>query len=523
MRPAPSPSGTRQPAPLRNIPPAAAPDPHKPHPAVRPAPWLAGLAGGVAGCGLALALLRAFQALGPEALPRLGEASIDGRVLAFAMAAALASGLAAGLAALRSPRGLEALGGARSTARPRAWLRGALVTAQIAVSLVLLAGAGLLLRSLWNLEAVPLGMNASHVLTASFSLGRQRYADPARQLAFFTELERHLAALPGAEAVAITDSLPPTGGTRARPLSTIEIEGRPRRPEGTGGMVAWRYVTPGYFAALGIPIRRGRGFTEADRAPGADSIVLSETLARQMFPHEDPLGRHVLRLPEENGWFTVIGVAADVRDRGPAEAGLAEYYVVRKPAPDVTWNQQEPPMGWRSAFALVRTPLDPRAASAELRRTLAAIDPTLPVNIATMSGRLEGITGRPRFYASLLGAFAAIGVLLAAIGLFGVISFLVEQGRREIGVRMALGATPRDVLRHVLGQALRWTLAGMALGIPAALATARLLRSLLFRVAPFDPGALIAAAVLLAAVAILAAAAPAWRAARLDPAAALRE
>src|SRR5579883_3587005 len=318
MRPAPSPSGTRQPAPLRNIPPAAAPDPHKPHPAVRPAPWLAGLAGGVAGCGLALALLRAFQALGPESLPRLAEASIDGRVLAFAMAAALASGLAAGLAALRSPRGLEALGGARSTARPRAWLRGALVTAQIAVSLMLLAGAGLLLRSLWNLESVPLGLNADRVVTAQFSLGRQRYGDSARQLAFYNELERRLASLPGAESAAITDSLPPKGGSRGRLLASMQVEGEAPRPQGTGGMIAWRYVTPGYFSTLGIPLRRGRAFMEEDRAAAAYSLVISETLARMMFPNQDPVGRRIIFQGGHGERFTVVGVAADVRERGPA-------------------------------------------------------------------------------------------------------------------------------------------------------------------------------------------------------------
>jgi len=484
---------------------------------------LLGLAGGAAGCLLAFALLQAFQGLGPEALPRLAEASLDLRVLGFAVAAAVASGLAAGLAALRTPPGLEALGGARSTVRRRPWLRGGLITAQIAVSLVLLGGAGLLLRSLWNLERVPLGMDGSHVLTAQFSLGRLHYSDPARQIAFFTALEQRLGALPGAEAAAITDSLPPTGGTRGRPLATIEIEGRPRRPEGTGGMVAWRFVTPGYFAALGIPIRHGRGFTEADRAPAAYSIILSESLARLMFPHEDPLGRHILRFPEENGWFTVIGVAADVHDRGPAEGSLAEYYVVRKAVADLTWNNQEPPMGWRSGFALVRTPLDARSAAAALRRAVSELDPTLPVTIGTMSVRIAGVTGRPRFYATLLAAFAAIGVLLAAIGLFGVVSFLVTQGRREIGVRMALGAAPGDVLRHVLTMALRWTAFGLAAGVPGTLAVARLLRSLLFQIGPFDLRPLGAAAALLAAVAVLAASAPAWRAARTDPAAALRE
>jgi predicted permease len=240
---------------------------------------LLGALGGAGGVALAFALLRVFRELGPGTLPRLEEASVDGRVLTFAVAAALLSGLGAGLAALRHPEGNAALGGTRATASGRGRLRGMLVTAQIAVSLILLAGAGLLLRSLWNLESVPMGMNGDRVVTAQFSLGRQRYGDSARQLAFYNRLDERLSALPGVQAAAITDSLPPKGGSRGRLLASIQVEGRPARPQGTGGMVAWRYVTPGYFSALRIPMRRGRAFTEEDRAPAAYAAVLSETKA----------------------------------------------------------------------------------------------------------------------------------------------------------------------------------------------------------------------------------------------------
>jgi hypothetical protein len=241
-----------------------------------------------------------------------------------------------------------------------------------------------------------------------------------------------------------------------------------------------------------------------------------------LFPHEEAIGRRILHGPHGE-WFTVVGIAADVHNRGVAARVAPEYYVLRKPAPDITWNNQEPPMGWRAAFVVARTAIDTRLATAELRQAIAELDPTLPVTIGTMHGRLEDETERPRFYATLLGAFAGIGVVLAAIGLFGVMSFLVAQARREIGVRMALGAAPRDVIRHVLGFAMRWTMAGMALGIPGALAVARWLRSMLFQVQPADPGALGAAAAMLAAVAFAAAAGPAWRAARVDPARTLRE
>jgi predicted permease len=483
---------------------------------------LLGILGGAAGCGLAFALLRAFQAAGGSALPRLDEASIDLRVLAFAVVAALLSGLVSGVAPAWRPAGVGALGGTRSTSAVRGWVRGTLVTAQIAVSVVLLAGAGLLLHSLWNLERVPLGVESDRVVTASFVLGRQAYADGARQLAFFDELDRRLRALPGVEAAAISDSLPPTGGTRGRLYSTIDVEGRPPIPEGTQGMVTWRYVTPGYFAALGIPIRRGRGFTEEDRGASALSIVLSEALASKMFPAENPIGRHVLRDPK-GSWFTVIGVAADVRNQGPAREIAPEYYVVRKAVADGTWANQEPPMGWRGATAVVRTAIDPRFVANDVRRLLATLDATLPVELGTLRARVDGVTERPRFYARLLAAFAGVGVMLAGIGLFGVMSFLVAQRRREIGVRMALGATPRVVVAHVLGFAARWTIAGLAAGALGAMAAARLLRTLLFQVEPADPWALTAAMGLLALVAIASAAAPAWRAARVHPAETLRE
>jgi putative ABC transport system permease protein len=483
---------------------------------------LLGSIGGAAGCGLAYTLLRVFQTIAPGGLPRLDEATLDLRVLGFAVAASIGSGLLFGLApALRRERGAW-MGAGRATSSARGWLRGGLVTAQIAVSVMLLTGAGLLLRSLWNLESVPLGIERDHVLTAKFVLGRQRYGSPAQQVAFFVELEQRLASLPGAAAAAISDSLPPSGGTRGRPLATIEVEGQPRRPEGTGGMVVWRYVTPDYFRALGIPMRRGRGFTEDDRSAGANAIVVSETLARLWFGNQPAVGRHVLRGPKGE-WFTIVGVAADAHNVGFGQTASPEFYLVRKSAVDATFAQAEPPTGWRGASVVVRTAVDPRLAASAVRSTFAAIDPTLPVELESMQQRLNGITEQPRFYATLLGVFAVTGVLLAAIGLFGVMSFLVAQRRREIGVRMALGATPRDVARLTLGFAARWTAAGVLAGGIGAFAAARALRSLLFGVDAGDLRALGAAVLMLAVVALIAAAGPARRASLLDPMETLRE
>jgi predicted permease len=478
--------------------------------------------GGAVGCAFAWALLRVFVAIAPAALPRLEEATIDARVLLFTLGAALTSGLLVGIApALRRSR-LLVVGGWHSTVRSRGGLRSALVSLEIAFSMILLTGAGLMLRSLWKLESVPLGIETDRVLTARFVLGRQRYSSDEQQLTLFNELERRLATAPGVEAMAITDSMPPSGGMRGRPLAAIDIEGQPRRPEGSGGMVAWRYVTPGYFAALGIPIVRGRPFTEQDRDPAAFAAILSESLARRMFPYEDPIGKRILKGPQGQ-WTTVVGVARDVTNLGAERQSWPEYYIVRKRSPDFNFRNQEPPTGWRSAVVIARTAVDPKLAASSIRSILASLDPTLPVEMETMQQRVHEIDQRPRFYAILLAVFAAMGVLIAAVGLFGVMSFLVAQRTREIGVRLALGATPARIVHMTLASAVRWTAAGIVIGAAGSFATARLMRSLLFQVQPGDPMAIGAAVALLCAIALAAAAAPARRAARLDPVHTLRQ
>ena len=484
---------------------------------------LLSLLGGMGGCALGYALLRAFVAIAPGGLPRLEDASIDMRVMLFALLASLGSGLLFGLApAIRRP-GAAVLGGWRTAGPARAGMRSVLVTVQIAITMVLLSGAGLLLRSLWKLESVPLGIQTDRVLAAHFVLGKQRYNSDADQLAFFRQLEQTISNLPGVEASALSDSVPPSGGYRGRPLAAIAIEGRPRRPEGTGGMIAWRYITPGYFAALGIPIVRGRRFDDRDRAQNSHSVILGESLAHRLFPDEDPIGKQILKDNPQGSWFTVVGVVRDVKGQGPVKSSDPEYYLVRKAVPDVTFHNQEPPMGWRGAFVVVRTSISPKPMIQSIRSAIASLDPTLPVEMETMQQRLEESTAGPRFNAVLLSVFAGMGVLLAAVGLFGVMSFLVAQRTREIGVRLALGATPAGILRFTLQYAARWTIAGLAAGAVSSIAVSRLLRSLLFQVEPVDPVVVAGSVILLCSVALVAAAGPARRAARVDPMVALRE
>ncbi len=468
--------------------------------------------GGAAGCALAFGLLRAFTAMAPEGIPRLNEARLDGRVLLFTLAVSLLSGVLFGLApALRRAR-LEALGAGRSAAPGGSRFRQVLVAAQIGVSLVLLTGAGLLLRSLWNLENQPLGIQPGGALTASVTLGRTLYPDPAKRLAFFEAMEQRLRSIPGVE-VAISDSLPPFDEmTHSTLYGAINVRGRAEYSNGTGGNVTWRSVTPNYFSVLRIPIRRGRAFEEADRDPDRNVVILSESLARRMFPNQDPIGQQIQ--PGKVGpWRTVIGVVEDVKNNGLLERSDPEYYVARKHSADGVG---------RAATAIVRTAGSDRALAPWVRSQLAELDAALPVEIAPLAQKIGKLAERPRFNAVLLGLFASVGLLLAAVGLYGVISFLVTQRTGEIGIRMALGATPGSVSRLVLRSAAMWTAGGAAVGIAGSIAVARLLDRMLFGVSSKDPWTLAAASVGLFAIALAAAWVPARRASRVEPMQALR-
>lgn len=479
---------------------------------------LLGILGGAAGYGIAWAMLRVFVGIAPGGIPRLEQASLDGRVLLFTIGGALLSGVIFGLAPALQKARADVLTGWRSAGAPRAMLREWLVAAQIAMSLVLLTGAGMLLRSLWKMESVPLGMETEHVVTAEFTASRLRYSEDARLLQFFDEVQSRLEHIPGASAYALTDSIPPSGGTRGRPFSTIPAEGVPQMTEGTGGMVMWRYVSPGYFSTLGIRILRGRGFREEDRTAAEQNAVLSESFAQRLFPNGDAIGRRLLI----DGGERVIGIAADVRDGGPLQRSDPEFYVIRRRLTGGVFSNQPPPEGWRHAFVAVRTPVDSGVMAGWIRKELGEIDPEMPVTISTMQQRVGKLAARPRFNALLLALFAGVGVLLAMIGLYGVMAFLVGQRTQEIGVRMALGATPRDITQMVLSRAARWTVAGLACGLVGSLFATRILRTMLFDVPERDPWTYGVVLPLLLFIALAAAWIPSRRAARVHPMTALR-
>ena len=474
---------------------------------------LLGLFGGGLGCALAVALVRLFVSIAPEGIPHLEHAHVDLRVVAFTFGLALISAVLFGLAPALQCAEPGFLIGKDVRATARNFLRQTLVSAQIALSLVLLAAAGLLLRSLWNLESTRVGMRTENVLAESISLGQYRYPKAEQQFAFFTELESRLKRLPGVTSVAVSDSLPPSAPSRSTIFAAIEVAGQPLFSEGTGGSVGWRAVTPDYFSGLGIPIIQGRAFQEQDRLPTENSIILNEKLARALFPNAKPIGRQLRLFRDQKPWRKVVGVAADVKNNGLAPDADPEFYL--------PWKN-DPVESLSSANVIVRTRMNPKAVAGWMRAETIGLDSALPVSIEAMGQRVSKLADGPRFNAILLALFAAMGVLLAAIGMYGVVAFIVAQQTREIGVRMALGAMPSSILKMVLSSVARWTISGAALGLIGAWLSARLLESLLFQVRAHDPILLAAALFVLLAVAFFAAWIPARRAMRVDPVIALR-
>ena len=481
---------------------------------------LLGLAGGVAGCALAAILLRVAVALAPDGTIRLRQASLDARVLLFALAISVAASLAFSLAAIVERLRGENLTGSRTTAR-RTWLRQALVCAQLAISLTLLTGSGLLLASLDRLRNAPLGFGKEGVVTASFILPRARYSDGYRTVNFFNELEERMKMLPGALASAISDTIPPgNDNERNRPYVGLANPGGNASDPNMGGEVRWRYITPGYFAALGLPIRSGRDFSEADRAMDVKPVIMSQSLAKRLYGPENPVGKVIA---SSNPSFVVIGVAGDAQNSGLGAASELEMYLVRERAPvGIFANHGANNCGWCRAVAVVRSSLGERAAGDLLRGAIHELDSSIEVEVATMDQHVDRYLVRPRFDSVLLSAFALNGLLLAAIGLYGLASFLVAERTREIGIRIALGATRRDVIGLVMADGMRWTAAGTFFGLVCSAGLTRFLRGLLYDVRTDDSRVFVIAAVVLSMIAMLATFLPSRHASRIDPMVALR-
>jgi predicted permease len=477
---------------------------------------LAGL-GGVVGLVLAIwgtGLLKTFI---PENISQAKAISIDGKVLVFTLGVSLLTGLIFGLAPLTQGSKLnlnEVLkeGGRDSAAGSRGnRIRGLLVIAEVAISLILLIGAGLLINSFLRLRSVDPGFRPDNLLTMQIVLPTQKYPEPANRSAFYTELLSRIESLPGVKSAAVTNWLPLTmqGDTNG-----ISIEGRPDPPPDQKPDVVTRVISPQYFSTMSIQLLQGRQFIEQDRADSPGVAVISETMARRLWPGEDPIGKRLKVGPTTSPvpWLQIVGVVKDVRQFELDSEPRLQMYL---PHDQFAF--------FRPNYLVVKTDGDPLSLAATVRRTVWDMDKDQPVsNIRTMEGILSESVARQRFSMLLLVTFATLALVLAAVGLYGVMSYSVAQRTREIGIRMALGAQARDVLKMVVGQGIKLVLIGVAIGLAAALILTRLMSSLLFGVSATDPTTFITISLVLISVALLASYIPARRATKIDPLIALR-
>jgi putative ABC transport system permease protein len=469
------------------------------------------------GLGLVLAWwgVRAAVKINPDRIPRLDEVTIDGRVLAFTVLVSVATGVLFGLVpALQLSRGdfLTALkeGSKGSGGKLRRLARQALVVLEVAVALLVLVGAGLLVESFLRLERVDPGFRTDHLLTLEVLLPAKQYPGGTQWAAFFSRLLDRLAALPQVRSA---------GATNAVPLGVvtwdgeIEVEGRPRAPGQLNPSVGWRVSSPSYFATMGIPLRAGRVFTDADDDRSQQVVVVEVGLAQSLWPGRDPVGRR-LKLKGQGAseaWRTVVGVVGDVRHEGPESVPHKMLYVPIRQFPQIF------------SYVVLRTTGDPLAVVTAARRAVMDIDPNQAVyRVETMGEKLARATAWRRFYTLLLGAFAAVSLVLAIVGVYGVMAYSVAQRTREIGIRMALGARRQGVVGLVLRQALTLTLIGAGLGLAVSLGLTRAVSGLLYGVAATDLATFTGACLVLAAFAALAGYLPARRASRIDPVTALR-
>ena len=481
---------------------------------------LLAVCGALLGVAVAAAGLRTLVALDPTSLPPLAPVAIDGTVMAFTLAVGVLTTLVFGLLpalrtlginlvdALREGSQQATVGGARQR------LRGALVVAEVALAVVLVIGAGLMVRSLAALGRIDLGFAPDQVLTMRLSVPATRYDTPERVVGFYRDLMARLRALPGVEAAGVV---------RVLPLATtigdwgLDVEGYEERP-GAGAKGDWQVASDGAFEAMGTRLIRGRWFAPTDTSGSQLVAVVNETLARQYFRDGNAVGGRIRLGSMPNPWVEVVGIVADERHNGVTGLVKEKFYI-----PHSQWHLATGGNLVRNAFVVVRTTGDPMALAGLARGEVRAIDPTVPVaNVRPMRDVVATALATPRLTGFLLGTFAAIALVLAAVGIYGVLAYLVARRTHEIGIRLAIGAGRAQVIRLVLTQGLMLTVTGLVAGLTAAAGLTRLMAAMLYDVAPTDPWTFATVIAGLLAVGTAASLVPALRAARVNPVVALR-
>jgi putative ABC transport system permease protein len=472
------------------------------------------------GLALAYAGVRVVAWWNPASIPRVSAATLDLRVLLFTAVVALFTSVLFGLApALRALRvdladSLKDGGQGSSTGGARQRFRNALVVVEMALAVVLLVGAGLMLRSIWALQREPIGFDPTNVLTLRVPMTATNYPAPEQVVQFYRTLLDRVRALPGVQSA---------GAARLLPLGStigdfgLRVDGYVP-PPGTGAKGDWQIVTDGYLEAMGERIVQGRGVQRSDTSDSQLVALVNEELVRRYLSGQNPIGARLkIGGGMDRPWVTVVGVVANVRHNGITDVVKEKFYI-----PHTQWHQSVgQPI--RSMSLVVRSTVAPAALARSIRQEVRALDPAMPVaQVRTMREVVNATMSGSRFMGVLLATFAAIALALSAIGIYGVLAFLVTRRTREIGIRLAIGAGRREVLRLVLGSGLTLAFVGLAVGMAIAALTTQFMRTLLHNVEPIDAPTFIAVAALLSIVALLASLVPAWRAARVDPVVALK-
>jgi putative ABC transport system permease protein len=474
------------------------------------------LTGALLGAVLAYGGVRLITASNAGSIPRAQEIGVDARVLLFTLLVSVGTGLFFGLSPVAHMRmshlaeALKASSSRNTSGGGSQSFRRALVIAELSLALVLLIGSGLMVKAFWKLQQVDAGIQPRGILTMSVTLTPAVYTTPQSAISFWSRLQPRLSAIPGVESASFVTGLPPS---RRLDANDTQIEGFVMQKNGPIQNVDfWQTVGKRYFETMEIRLIDGRLFDDRDGRDAPQVVIVNQTMARHFWGNESPIGKRV-RPGFRDPWRTVVGVAADVKNAGIDKPTGTELY----------FPYEQDKYGLNNASVLLRTKGDPRTLTSAARSAIAGLDPGLPVSsVRTMDDVLSAAQARPRFLTMLLTLFSTVALALAAVGIYGVISFSVAQRTNEIGIRMAIGAGQSDVLRLVLAQGLRLGVIGVLCGVVGALALTRLISGLLFGVSWFDPGTFVVMALVLAAVTLLACYIPARRATKVDPMVALR-